>query len=60
MPICHKCQQNKNDNELRTYHLVLRNNINPNSFLARLDKVNLCFACDGRRKTNIISYLENG
>lgn len=60
MAICHKCNKVVNDENLRTYHLVLRNNINPNSFLARLDKVNLCFACDGRRKTNIISYLDNG
>jgi hypothetical protein len=57
MPICHKCKQQKQDTEVRTYNLVLKNNVR-NSFLAGLDKINLCFACDGARKTSIVRYLE--
>lgn len=56
--ICHKCKQNKEPNELRTYHLTLKNNINRNSFLARMDKVNLCFNCDGSRTTTLGKFLE--
>lgn len=56
--ICHKCKQQKEDSQVRTYHLVLRNSINPGSFLAGLDKVNLCFSCDGARTTSIVRYLE--
>jgi hypothetical protein len=56
--LCHKCNQQKD--QVRTYHLVLKNNINPNSILARLDKVNICYQCDGNRKTNIVQFLQNG
>ena len=56
--LCHKCKQQKDESQMRTYHLVLKNNINPNSILSRLDNVNLCFSCDGARKTNIVKYME--
>jgi len=57
--ICHKCKQQKDESQIRTYHLALRNNnVRSNSFLAGMDKVNLCFSCDGARKTSIVRYLE--
>jgi hypothetical protein len=58
MPTCAKCKQQKDQSQLRTYHLVLRNNVRPNSILAGVDKINLCFSCDGARTTNIVRYLE--
>ncbi len=58
MPICHKCRQQKDDSSIRTYHLVLKNNTNRNSFLARMDKVNICFSCDSTRTTTIVKFLE--
>jgi capsule polysaccharide export protein KpsC/LpsZ len=58
VPICHKCQQNKDENQVRTYHLVLKNNLRPTSLLAGVDKVNLCYSCDGARKTSIGRFLE--
>jgi hypothetical protein len=58
--ICHKCKQNKDENQIRTYHLVLKNNLRKNSLLAGVDKVNLCFSCDAARKTSIVRFLEQG
>ena len=57
--ICHKCKQQKDESQIRTYNLILRNNMRVNSLLGGgADKVNLCFSCDGARKTSIIRYLE--
>lgn len=58
MPICHKCKQQKEESQIRSYHLVLRNNVRQNSFLGNQNNINLCFACDGARKTSILRYLE--
>lgn len=59
MPICHKCKQQKEESQIRSYHLVLRNNVRQNSFFrGNQDNINLCFACDGARKTSILRYLE--
>ena len=58
MPICHKCKQNKEDSQIRVYHLMLKNNLNTNSFLRGMDNVNICFSCDSARTTNIVKFLE--
>ena len=57
--ICHKCKQQKDESQIRTYNLILRNNMRVNSLLGGgADKVNLCMSCDGARKTSILRYLE--
>jgi hypothetical protein len=58
--ICHKCRQQKDESQIRTYNLILRNNnVRVKSILGGgADKVNLCFSCDGARKTSILRYLE--
>jgi hypothetical protein len=58
VPICHKCKQNKDESQIRTYNLILRNNMRVQSLLGGADKVNLCYSCDGARKTSILRYLE--
>lgn len=57
--ICHKCNKRiDNDNDIRTYRLALKRNINPNSLLAKVDQVNLCLSCDAARTTNIVRYID--
>ena len=58
MTICHKCKQQKEESQIRVYHLALSKNVRQNSFLAGLDRINLCYSCDGARKTSIVRFLE--